>query len=129
MRQALSALLLAATLLPCAPRSALAQAGEVLRRASESIVKIEAGIKRLLKSVSRHGAHNAAQAIMTSDSVAKECAVRVGKFAPRLHATGRDPTESLSRRSSVDELTELRWFRSRLGTPEPGARERVRERA
>jgi len=28
----------------------------------------------------------------------------------------------------VDELTELRWFRSRLGTPEPGARERVRAR-
>lgn len=44
------------------------------------IVKIEAGIKKLLKSVSRHGAHNAALAIMTSDSVPKECAVRVGKF-------------------------------------------------
>ena len=44
------------------------------------IVKIEAGIKKLLKSVSRHGAHNAAQAIMTSDSTPKECAVRVGKF-------------------------------------------------
>ena len=44
------------------------------------IVKIEAGIKKLLKSVSRSGSHNAAQAIMTSDSVSKECAVRVGKF-------------------------------------------------
>lgn len=28
----------------------------------------------------------------------------------------------------MDELTELRWFRSRLGAPEPGARERVRAR-
>jgi glutamate N-acetyltransferase / amino-acid N-acetyltransferase len=44
------------------------------------IVKIEAGIKKLLKSVSRHGAHNAARAIMTSDSVPKECAVSAGKF-------------------------------------------------
>jgi glutamate N-acetyltransferase/amino-acid N-acetyltransferase len=44
------------------------------------IVKIEAGIKKLLKSISRSGAHNAAQAIMTSDSFPKECAVRVGKF-------------------------------------------------
>jgi glutamate N-acetyltransferase / amino-acid N-acetyltransferase len=44
------------------------------------IVKIEAGIKKLLKSVSRHGAHNAARAIMTSDSVPKECAMRVGNF-------------------------------------------------
>jgi glutamate N-acetyltransferase / amino-acid N-acetyltransferase len=44
------------------------------------IVKIEAGIKKLLKSVSRTGAHNAALAIMTSDSRPKECAVRVGKF-------------------------------------------------
>jgi len=43
------------------------------------IVKIEAGIKKLLKSASRNGARNAAQAIMTSDSVAKECAVSVGK--------------------------------------------------
>jgi glutamate N-acetyltransferase/amino-acid N-acetyltransferase len=42
------------------------------------IVKIEAGIKKLLQSVSRHGAHSAALAIMTSDTVAKECAVRVG---------------------------------------------------
>jgi glutamate N-acetyltransferase / amino-acid N-acetyltransferase len=44
------------------------------------IVKIEAGIKKLLRSVSRTGAHNAALAIMTSDSRPKECAVRVGKF-------------------------------------------------
>jgi glutamate N-acetyltransferase/amino-acid N-acetyltransferase len=44
------------------------------------IVKIEAGIKKLLKSVSRRGAHNAALAIMTSDSKPKECAVRVGHF-------------------------------------------------
>ncbi len=44
------------------------------------IVKIGAGIKKLVKSVSRQGAHAAALAIMTSDSVPKECAVRVGKF-------------------------------------------------
>ncbi len=44
------------------------------------IVKIEAGIKKLLESVTRHGAHNAALAILTSDSVPKECAVRVGRF-------------------------------------------------
>src|SRR5437867_6416286 len=44
------------------------------------IVKIEAGIKKLVKSVSRSGSHNAALAILTSDRVPKECAVRVGKF-------------------------------------------------
>jgi glutamate N-acetyltransferase/amino-acid N-acetyltransferase len=43
------------------------------------IVKIEAGIKKLLKRVSRSGAHDAALAIMTTDTFAKECAVRVGK--------------------------------------------------
>ncbi len=44
------------------------------------IVKIEAGIKKLLQSVSRTGAHNAALAILTSDTRPKECAVRVGPF-------------------------------------------------
>ena len=44
------------------------------------IVKIEAGIKKLLKQVSRAGAHDAALGVLTSDTFAKECAVRVGKF-------------------------------------------------
>ena len=43
------------------------------------IVKVEAGIKKALKSLSRDGAHAAAQAIMTTDTFPKECAVRVGK--------------------------------------------------
>ena len=44
------------------------------------IVKIEAGIKKLLRQVRREGAHDAALGIMTSDTFPKECAVRVGKF-------------------------------------------------
>ena len=44
------------------------------------LVKIEAGIKKLLRQVSREGAHDAALGIMTSDTFTKECAVRVGKF-------------------------------------------------
>ena len=44
------------------------------------IVKIETGIKQLLRQVSRDGSHEAAQAIMTSDTFPKECAVRCGKF-------------------------------------------------
>lgn len=44
------------------------------------IVKIEAGIKKLVKQVSRDGAHDAALGIMTSDSRPKEIAVRFGKF-------------------------------------------------
>ncbi len=44
------------------------------------IVKIEAGIKKLLRHLSRDGAHDAALGVMTSDTFAKECAVRVGKF-------------------------------------------------
>jgi len=44
------------------------------------IVKVEAGIKKLLKLVSRIGGHASAKAIMTSDTFPKECAVRVGKF-------------------------------------------------
>jgi glutamate N-acetyltransferase/amino-acid N-acetyltransferase len=43
------------------------------------IVKIEAGIKKLLKLVAPNGGHAAAQAIMTTDTFPKECAVRVGK--------------------------------------------------
>ena len=46
------------------------------------IVKIEAGIKKLLEAVSRKGAHEAAQAIMTSDTRTKEIAVRL-KFGGR----------------------------------------------
>lgn len=41
------------------------------------IVKIEAGIKKLLKNVTRHGGHDAAQAIMTTDTFAKEVAVKI----------------------------------------------------
>ncbi len=48
------------------------------------IVKIEAGIKKLLRSVSRAGAHNAALAILTSDTRPKEIAVRLG----RVHVGG-----------------------------------------
>lgn len=44
------------------------------------IVKIEAGIKKLLRQVSRTGARDAALGIMTSDTFTKECAVKVGKF-------------------------------------------------
>ena len=44
------------------------------------LVKIEGGIKKLLRHVSRDGAHDAALGILTSDTFAKECAVRVGKF-------------------------------------------------
>jgi glutamate N-acetyltransferase/amino-acid N-acetyltransferase len=44
------------------------------------IVKIEAGIKKLLRQTSRQGAHDAALAIMTSDSRPKEVAVRCGTF-------------------------------------------------
>lgn len=43
------------------------------------IVKIEAGIKKLVKAVSRTGSRDAARAIMTTDTFPKECAVRVGK--------------------------------------------------
>ena len=43
------------------------------------IVKVEAGIKKALKTASRGGTHAAAQAIMTTDTFPKECAVRVGK--------------------------------------------------
>jgi len=44
------------------------------------IVKIEAGIKKLLKRVSRDGARDAALGIMTSDTRPKEVAVRFGKW-------------------------------------------------
>ena len=44
------------------------------------IVKIEAGIKKLLRQVRREGGHDAALSIMTSDTFPKECAVKVGKF-------------------------------------------------
>ena len=44
------------------------------------IVKVNAGIKQLLRHVSRDGAHDAALGILTSDTFPKECAVRVGKF-------------------------------------------------
>ena len=42
-----------------------------------SIVKVAAGIKKLLKIVSRHGGHDAARAIMTTDTFAKEVAVKI----------------------------------------------------
>jgi glutamate N-acetyltransferase/amino-acid N-acetyltransferase len=41
------------------------------------IVKIQTGIRQLLRLVSRDGAHAAAQAIMTTDTFPKEIAVRV----------------------------------------------------
>ncbi|MCG3150523.1 MAG: Arginine biosynthesis bifunctional protein ArgJ [Verrucomicrobiae bacterium] len=44
------------------------------------IVKIEAGIKKILKQISRTGGHDAALAIMTSDTKPKEVAVRFGKW-------------------------------------------------
>jgi glutamate N-acetyltransferase/amino-acid N-acetyltransferase len=44
------------------------------------IVKIEAGIKQLLRRASRQGGHDAALGILTSDSRPKECAVKTGPF-------------------------------------------------
>jgi len=44
------------------------------------LVKIQSGIKKLLRQVRRDGAHDAALGIMTSDTFPKEYAVRVGKF-------------------------------------------------
>ncbi len=52
------------------------------------IVKIEAGIKKLLKTVSRGGAHEAAQAIMTSDTRPKEVAVRFKLGSRAVHIGG-----------------------------------------
>jgi len=52
------------------------------------IVKIETGIKKLLKTVSRNGAHEAAQAIMTSDTRAKEVAVRLQLGGRVVHIGG-----------------------------------------
>ena len=52
------------------------------------IVKIETGIKKLLKTVSRAGAREAAQAIMTSDTRLKEVAVRLKLGARTVHIGG-----------------------------------------
>ena len=52
------------------------------------IVKIEAGIKKLLKTVSRDGAREAAQAIMTSDTRLKEVAVRLKLGGRVVHIGG-----------------------------------------
>jgi glutamate N-acetyltransferase/amino-acid N-acetyltransferase len=52
------------------------------------IVKIEAGIKKLLKIVSRAGAREAAQAIMTSDTRLKEVAVRLKLGGRAVHVGG-----------------------------------------
>ena len=52
------------------------------------IVKIEAGIKKLLRLVSGHGGHDAAQAIMTTDTFAKEVAVKIGVGRRAVHIGG-----------------------------------------
>jgi glutamate N-acetyltransferase/amino-acid N-acetyltransferase len=52
------------------------------------IVKVEAGIKKLLRQVSRAGSHDAAQAIMTSDTFAKECAVAFKAGGKTFHVGG-----------------------------------------
>jgi glutamate N-acetyltransferase/amino-acid N-acetyltransferase len=52
------------------------------------IVKIEAGIKKLLKLVSRHGGHDAAQAIMTTDTFTKEVAVKITAGGKAVHIGG-----------------------------------------
>ena len=45
------------------------------------IVKVEAGIKELLKKITRQGAHDAARAILTTDTFAKEVAVKIAAGA------------------------------------------------
>jgi glutamate N-acetyltransferase/amino-acid N-acetyltransferase len=52
------------------------------------IVKIEAGIKKLLKSVSRAGGHDAARAIMTTDTFAKEVVVHLKAGRRVVHVAG-----------------------------------------
>ncbi len=52
------------------------------------IVKVEAGIKKLITSVSRKGSSDAARAIMTSDTVPKECAVQVKAKGKTIHIGG-----------------------------------------
>ena len=52
------------------------------------IVKIVAGIKKLLATVSRTGSHQAARAIMTSDTFAKESAVRIRHAGRTIHVGG-----------------------------------------
>ncbi len=52
------------------------------------IVKVEAGIKKLLTQVTRDGGHDAAQAIMTSDTFPKECAVSFKAGNKTFHVGG-----------------------------------------
>lgn len=52
------------------------------------IVKVEAGIKKLLGILSPDGGHSAAEAIMTSDTVSKEIAVRVKVAGKVFHIGG-----------------------------------------
>jgi glutamate N-acetyltransferase/amino-acid N-acetyltransferase len=52
------------------------------------IVKIEAGIKQLLGSLSPTGGHSAAEAIMTTDTFPKEIAVRVTTGGKTIHIGG-----------------------------------------
>ena len=52
------------------------------------IVKIDAGIKKLLKLASRQGGHDAALSIMTTDSFPKEVAVRVKAGRNTIHIGG-----------------------------------------
>ncbi len=52
------------------------------------IVKVEAGIKKLIKLVSRQGGHAAAQAIMTSDTRPKEVAVSFKAGRQTVHVAG-----------------------------------------
>ena len=52
------------------------------------IVKVEAGIKELLKKITLHGAHDAAQAILTTDTFAKEVAVKIRAGARTIRIAG-----------------------------------------
>jgi len=52
------------------------------------IVKVEAGIKKILTHVSRDGGHDAATAIMTSDTFAKEYAVSFKAGGKTFHVGG-----------------------------------------
>jgi glutamate N-acetyltransferase/amino-acid N-acetyltransferase len=52
------------------------------------IVKIEAGIKKLVKLVSRNGGHDAARAIMTTDTFPKEVVARLKAGRRVIHVAG-----------------------------------------
>jgi glutamate N-acetyltransferase / amino-acid N-acetyltransferase len=52
------------------------------------IVKVEAGIKKLLQIASRHGGHDVARSIMTTDTFAKEVAVKIKAGRRTVHIAG-----------------------------------------